>query len=263
MARNLWVAAYDVHAPEVDKPTLAALLDFLQKNKKNIAGFVFGGDQLTNNEISHWTAGKPLHRPPGAFRKNTEWFNENVLKPVEDRLLPDTEKIWIEGNHDNYEYQLVEKQPELQGLVERPILLGLEDRGWSVIPIGHHYKLGKLLIIHGEALSGIGNQASIYHSKKAVENYGSSVLYGHMHSPQSYTRILPHDKRNKWSAWCAPIVGAVNPGYLRNRPTAWLNGFVIIELHKPGATDSNFNVYPITVSDGRFSFAGEVYGKKA
>ena len=58
-------------------------------------------------------------------------------------------------------------------------------------------------------------------------------------------------------AHCAPIVGNTNPSYLRNRPTSWLNGFVIVEFHKAG----NFNCYPVVVSDGRFSYGGEGYSE--
>jgi hypothetical protein len=242
------------------KPTWNAILDFLAKNRSSIAGFYFGGDQMDNQEISHHTAGKPLLRTPGSYKKNTTNFNELILEPLDRLLDKDAKKVWQTGNHDDWEAQLVERQPELQGTVERPILLDLEKRGWRVLPIGDHFQLGKLTLLHGEVLSGIGNQTSNYHAKRAVETYCSSVVYGHLHSPQSYTKILPHNRTDKWQAWCAPIAGATNPGYLHNRPTAWLNGLMIIELHEPTNKNSNFNVYSVVVSDGKFCFAGKTYG---
>lgn len=260
MAKNLWVGVWDLHYPQIHKPTWTAILDFLTKNKKKIAGFYFGGDQFHNDEISHHTAGRPLLRPPGSYKNNTTRFDKNILTALEDILPADANKIWQIGNHDNWESDLVERMPEFQGTVERPLLLNLESRGWQVIQMGDSYKLGKLTLLHGEVLSGIGNQASAYHAKRAVETYCSSVVYGHMHSPQSYTKVLPHKQNDKWQAWCAPTAGIVNPLYLRNRPTAWLNGFVIIELHNPENKNSNFNVYTIIVSDGKFCFGGEVYG---
>lgn len=259
MERTIWVGVWDLHFPLVHKPTWNAITDFIKRNHAKIAGFYFGGDQFNNDEISHHTQGKPLLRPPGSYKANTEKFDKQILQPIEALLPKDCLRIWQIGNHDDWENQLVEHMPELQGTVERPIMLNLEARGWDVLKVGEHLRLGKLTLLHGEVLSGIGNQASVYHAKRAVETYCSSVVYGHMHSPQSYTKVLPHNQRDKWQAYCAPTAGSVNPLYLRNRPTAWLNGFVIIEVHKGG----NFNVYPVIVSDGCFAFGGEIYGAKA
>lgn len=254
---NLWVCAFDLHYPKVHKPTFNAMLDFITKNKAKIAGFYFGGDQFDNSELSHHNAGKPLYKPAGSYHRNTTGFDAAVLKPIEAALSKTTERVWQIGNHDDWEHQFVESHPELLGTIERPGLLGLVKRGWTVVPCGTGYKAGKVTLIHGETLSGVGNQASGYHAKKAVETYCRSVVYGHMHSPQSFTKVLPHNQTDKWQAHCSPILGNVNPSYLRNRPTAWLNGFTIVELQD----NQNFNVYSVIVTNGKFSFAGEIYGE--
>lgn len=262
MARNLWVTVFDLHVPFIHRPTWDATLDFIRKNPKDIAGFLFGGDQASNDEISHHTVGKVLLRPPGSYKRNTEYLRK-LLDDVEAVLPKEAERVWCIGNHDAWEDQLIERQPELQGSIERPLLLGLEGRGWEVIPLGEVKKLGKLAVIHGETLSGIGNQASVFHSRRAVESYCGSVLYGHFHTNQSYTKVLPHSAKDKWVAYSSPACCTLNPSYLKNRPNAWVNGFTVVELHEPTKANSNFNVYPIIVSDGTFSFGGQVYGKKA
>lgn len=255
---TLWVCAYDIHHPEVDWPTFNAMLDFINKNKPLIAGFIFGGDQMDNKEISHHTKGKPLFRPVGSYAKNAKSFDERILTPIEKALPKTATKVWIEGNHDAWTNQLVEEQPELQGTVEHRLLFNLDSRDWQFVGCGARYRLGKLNVIHGEQLSGTGNQASAFHAKRAVDIYAGSVLYGHMHSPQSYTRVLPHDITQKWQASCSPIIGKVNPQYLRNRQSAWLNGFSIVEMQPNG----NFNLYTVVVSAGKFSFGGQLYGAK-
>lgn len=249
-----WVAYYDCHYPKVDDATKKCLLDFLSKNK--IDGFLFGGDQLDLECISHHSKGKPLYRPPKAYLRDIEGFNKDVLEPIEKLLQPGTEKIWHIGNHERFEFDLIEENPELEGLVDHARQLSLEKRGWKIIPLGHSHKIGKLTTCHGEILSGIGNQCGTFPAKKAVELYGTSVLAGHTHSPQSFTKISPVEHIQKWMAWIAPIGGRTNPNYLRNRPTSWLNGFVIIELMEGGY----FNVFPVIVTKGKFAYGGKVYG---
>jgi hypothetical protein len=182
-----------------------------------------------------------------------ERFDKQILNKVES-LLPETaERVWIVGNHDFWSYQLVEEHPEFKGL-ERETALHLKDRGWKVVPCGSHYRLGKLTVIHGDQLANAGYVTS-NHSKKALEIYGQNVLYHHMHAPASATKIMPFDQQEKYMAWCAPAGCTKNPHYLRNRPTAWLNGFTIIEVCEQGL----FNLYPVIVSRGQFVFGGRIY----
>ena len=253
MKTTLWVALYDLHFPKVHKPTWKAVMDFISKN--NIGGFLFGGDQFDNEVISHHTKGKPLYRPQGAYLKDQTEFQRQILNPL-DKALGNAEKVWLRGNHDRFEDDFIEENPELDGLVNRVIALDLAGRGWKVVGLGRSFRKGKLSYIHGEVLTGIGNQAGMFPSKKAVELYSGNVLAGHTHAAQSYTKISPVNHIQKWMGWIAPIAGSTNPTYLRNRPTAWLNGFVIIEYHGKAG---NFNLYPVVVVEGRFSYGGKVY----
>ncbi len=256
---GLWIADFDKHSPKVDWPTHNAMMDFIGKNKEKIVGFVFGGDQNDNEEISHHNKSKILFRSPGSYARNTKLFDEKVLTPIEAALSKTTARVWIEGNHDDWENQLVQEQPELMGTVERRLLLNLDKRGWQFIPTGHVFQLGKLKVIHGETLTGLGNQAAANHALRAVLAYGSSVLYGHIHSPQSASRIAPFSQKDKHMAWCSPIGGKTNPSYLRNKPTAWVNGFTLVDLR----ADGTFNILPIVVTKGQFSFGGTTYGKRS
>lgn len=252
---ELFVFAPDIHYPEINKQAANAMLDFLSRNK--VKGFILGGDQFSNNEISHWNKKKVIFRETGSYKKNTEGFDKDILSPIEKFLPKDAEKYWIQGNHERFETDLIEENPELQGSIEHYKLLNLEERGWTVVELGKGIKLGKLLVIHGEGLTGIGNQAGAFPTKKAVENYAKSVLHGHIHTLQVYTKVLPHDVSQKWAGYSSPCLGAANPGYARNKPNAVVNGFTIIELH-----GENFNIYPVVITKGKFAYAGQVYGGK-
>jgi hypothetical protein len=191
----------------------------------------------------------------GSYKRNLDRFDNDILGPLES-IIGNGEKVWIIGNHDDWERQLIEENPELEGWMERPDALHLEQRGWQIIPLGHAKRLGQLNVIHGEILSGIGNQGGAFLSRKAVELYSGNVLAGHTHSPQSYTKISPVERKKKHIGWINGILGATNPDYLRNRPTAWLNGFTIVELYPTGGF---FNLYPVVVMNGRFAYAGKIY----
>jgi hypothetical protein len=251
---KVYVAGYDLHFPKYDNRTVTAMMEFIDDVKP--AGFIFGGDQQDNAEISHHNRRKPLYKPVGAYKRNTQRFDEDILSPLEQALGPKAEKIWIVGNHDHWEYEFIEGHPEFAGLIDRPTELGLAKRGWEVIPLGHAKRLGHLNVIHGEILTGIGNQAGMYPSRKAVELYGDNVLAGHTHAPQSFAKISPVEQKKKHMGWIAPILGYRNPDYLENRPHAWLNGFIVIELQSNGL----FNLYSIITFDGRFSYGGTCYG---
>lgn len=250
------VAVYDLHYPQYHKPTVNAVLDFVGDNKPDV--FIFGGDQFHFDCISHHTKHTPIFRTRRSYLNDIEGFDRLILTPLEAKLGAKCEKVWIIGNHEDWEQDLVNEQPELEGAIGHVRLLRLVERGWTIIPLGHAYKLGKLNVIHGETLTGIGNQAGMYPSRKAVELYAGNVLAGHTHAPQSFTKVSPVEHTNKWQGYISPIAGAVNPSYLRNRPTAWLNGFNIIEV----IDNKQFHYVPVIIVNGMFSYGGKIYGEK-
>jgi hypothetical protein len=59
---------------------------------------------------------------------------------------------------------------------------------------------------------------------------------------QSLTKISPVEQKKSTAAGSIRSLGATHPDYLRNRPTAWLNGFSIVELY---TANGFFNLYPV------------------
>src|SRR5690349_17581555 len=117
------VSAFDSHYPHVDKGTWGAVLDFVKRNKVGL--FVFGGDNLDCGSISHHTKSKPIFRPRGQMKRDLDGFRKAMLEPVE-RLLPkDCVKVWLTGNHEDWAAQMIEEQPELEGLLDFPAYLNL------------------------------------------------------------------------------------------------------------------------------------------
>lgn len=247
------VSAFDIHYPHLKTKggTWSAILDFVRRNKVGL--FVFGGDNLDCGSISHHTKSKPLFRPRGQMLRDLEGFRRVCLDPVEKLLPRDCIKVWLTGNHEDWASQLIEEQPELEGLLDFPRYLGLEDRGWLVKPQGGHFQQGKLKYLHGDVLTG--GQAA---PRKALDTFVESVTFGHFHSFASATKTLPHSRKYKWQAWATGCVGELDASYLKNKPTGWMNGFNITEFY---GEQGHFSHFPVTVFNGRFAYGGKLYGR--
>lgn len=253
---GLWVILADMHYPYIHEPTFKSTLHFIQQNKNIIKGFIFLGDEFDNDCISHWNKNKPLLQKQGAYKQETLDFDKHVLTPLEKALPKSAIKVVITGNHTRFETDFIEENPQFDGF-ERFKELKLQERGWNVIPLGLSYKLGKLVCIHGDQLAnGFMGQ---YPAKKAVETYAKNVLQAHTHSPQSFTKTSPVDSEDKWMGYVSPIVGTINPRFIKNRPNSFAHGLTLVEVRPNG----HFNCYlVITEKDGTFSYGGKTYKAK-
>lgn len=243
-----WIDLGDIHSPEYDRRTWHAILSYLKVNK--VDGVILSGDQLDLACISHWNKNNHLVKLKGGLKRDLDNFDRDILTPLES-LLPKCQKVWIDGNHERFITDRVQEDPELFGMLDHVRYLQLKERGWKIIPLGGSFKLGKLNVIHGETISGAANAA-----RKAVEIYSSNVLLHHFHSPSSYSKTSPVNHKHKFMAWVAPIIGKVNPIWIKNRANSWINGFTIIEVRRPSGL---FNLYPVVILDGVFSYGGKVY----
>jgi len=243
------VSVFDTHYPEWDPSVWRAARQFISRNDVGLV--VLGGDNLHCESISHHTKGKGKFRTLGQMKRELDGFRREVLDPLERILSPRAEKVWLTGNHEAWLTQMFEEEPQLAGLIDFPTYLGLEKRGWIVRAQGEHYKRGHLKWIHGDVLTG-------NHVSKALNTYVENIVYGHFHTGASGTKVLPHSKAHKWQAWAIGCAGKLDSGYLRGKPTGWLNQIAITEFRKGGY----FNMYPVTLFNGQFCFGGRIYGGK-
>lgn len=244
-----WISLADIHCPEHDRKTWNAIKSYIRKNR--VDGIILQGDQLDLACVSHWNKSKPGLKTKGNLKHDLDTFEKEFLTPLEAMLPKGAQKIFMWGNHERFLDDIAEEAPELFGMFDIVKYFRLEERGWKVIPLGGCYKLGKLDVIHGDTLTG-GHTCA----RRALEIYGGNVLLAHFHNPQSASKTSPSSTRKKAMAWVAPIVGSVNPGWTKKRANNWLNGFTVIDVFRPSG---DFNLYPVIITDGRFSFAGKVY----
>lgn len=210
------------------------------------------GDLLHLDCISHHTKGQVRLREgkrlADAYRLGNEYLNQ-----LDAACGKKCKTVYIMGNHDDWVDQLIEADPNgYEGLVEFADRLRMLERGYTVIPINQHYKFGKLHFIHGNQLAN-GSYVSQYHAKKAVELYNAHVVYGHNHTHQVYHKVTPFQE--VWQATAIPMLGSVNPEYMKSRPSAWMNGFHTAYVMDNG----NFNDTVIKIFNNHFCFEGKVF----
>lgn len=239
------IAVFDLHYPEHNKILWNNILKFAKDFKPDY--FLFGGDNLDMSPVSHWLL------EGGQFRKlegkrlinDYKGFVKEIKEPLEN-ILPDScKKIWLEGNHENWAEQAIDKNPQYEGLIEIENYIDLKY--WSQIPYNGIHKIGKMYFTHGMYT----NQ---YHSAKTVNIVEKNIFYGHTHDHQTHTKITmvgnePH------IGVSVPCTCDLNPQYMRNKPNKWLNGFLIWYMKDNG----DFNHYIIIANKGHFIYNGIQY----
>jgi hypothetical protein len=248
-----WVVLSDIHYPEQDRPSIAAVLDFLQKNRKTIHGVVLLGDNLDCQSISRHTEGLPGLRKEGGFQEDLVGFDAAIMTPIE-KLLPDAKKVWFEGNHEAWLTHFLEKEPQFKGALSFPRLLQLAERGWQFVPQGETFYVGVMGLKHGD---GIGS--SMHVAKKLVDTQCQNSMMGHVHTFSAYTKTSESDKGSKWVGYTLPCLTNTNPKYGKGRPNTHIHGFGIIDEWSNGYV----NVFVPIILKGRFSYGGVLYGARS
>lgn len=155
--------------------------------------------------------------------------------------------VYIEGNHEDRITRYIEKNPEIEGMVEIQTVLDFEGRGITWVPMNELYKDGHLYYVHGTFLNK-------FHTNKTLITYGCSLVYGHCHMPQAHT--LNMRQMNPIQAQSLGCLCDHNQPYLRKRHANWLHGFGIVYTD---TKTGQYNLYPVNIIDNRFMWNGKVY----
>jgi hypothetical protein len=231
------IAVFDLHHPIHDKKLWANILRFTEDFDPDI--FVFGGDNMNLDVISHWIGNKRRKVEGQRLKKDYERFNNEVMDPLDDILRDDVERHFLLGNHEAWVEQYIDEHPEVEGFFEVRENVHLD--GWSTYDYGQVAKLGKLWVTHGTYIN-------IHNALKTAQVYGRNVMYGHGHTAQSHTVTTPLDVESHMAVQ-VPCVCNTNPEYRKNQPNGWLNGLAAFYIQ----ADGTFNLYTIVASDGGFT----------
>jgi predicted phosphodiesterase len=89
-----------------------------------------------------------------------------------------TDKLYIEGNHEDRLRRHLMKNPALARVVSTEKLLKLKERGWEFVPYKRHASRGAVHFTHDVGASG---RNAVF---RALDTYQTSVVFGHTHRLQ-------------------------------------------------------------------------------
>ena len=243
-----FIAWPDTHIPYEDKRAVRTALKILEWYKPHTV--VVLGDFLDCAPVSHWL--KDRNKTKAGLRLKDDFNAGNKLL---DRITQPSVKhlIYLEGNHEDWINDAIEKQPELDGLINLEVGLKFDERranGIQVttLPYGKCFNLGKLWFTHG-TYSGQN------HAKKHVEAYGRSIVYGHLHDVQMHVKVSPIDIEDKHLGLSLGCLADKNPNFMENRPNNWVH-CVGVGLSRP---DGSFSIDPVMICNGVASYGGMTF----
>ena len=157
------------------------------------------------------------------------------------------ERHFVQGNHEVWLDKFVVRYPYLKEYTTYNALR-LKERGYKYHPYNRKklLKKGKLNFTHGKYVPK-------YHAFKHLDMYGESIMYGHTHDLQRFTKTTAGGTISAWSLGCLKDIEA-DEDWLSGRLTNWNHAFAIIDFFKNG----NYKVEIVEIIKGRTSLWGEL-----
>jgi len=234
------LALFDTHIPQHIR--LDLIFEFIEDWKPT--KIILGGDMHDWTSVCHWLGDQSRALDGGLVKQNYEKLNEVLLRPL-CAISKGAEKVYLVGNHEHWLEIATDLNPNGRGYWELSKNLYSSIK---IIPINVPYVLNENLVyIHGLYVNK-------YHAEKTVNAYHTSVFYGHTHDHQSHTIVSPIDTKHFYKGQSCGCLCHLNPGYMKNRPNRWVNGFNFVYTEGKLFWDTQ-----VTIVNDRFYANGRLY----
>ena len=241
---KLGLVTSDQHIPHEDEASMKAIFQLMDDEKFDVN--ILLGDFLDYGCISHWNQGR--NKTLEMQRLKTDYIKGNVILDEYDKRLPQgCEKHFFKGNHEVWVDDLIEKTPQLEGLVEPESQLKLVERGYKIYPYNEVIPFGRLHLTHGI-------YAGANPTKKHLDELKVNCMFGHTHTMEIRMSSSPA-REIAFSGYNVGCLCNMAPDYMKNRPHGWTQGFAVLYLYPNGYFDVNL----IRVIEGKFIYNGKVY----
>lgn len=172
----------DCQIPYHDKLSMRAVERYMADEEWDEVVYI--GDFMDFHQLAKFTKDEPE-----ALTKTlaSDYEAANAILNLHQEITPECKKrTFIMGNHEDRVRKFAELHPQLKGIIDVDVNLGLKERGFKVVksyPDGEVHKIGKAYFHHGL-------YTSANHAKKMCEAFGVSIFYGHTHDIQLHSKVL-------------------------------------------------------------------------
>lgn len=230
----------DVHITQYVPKSYELVKKFIKDFKPDET--IILGDFVDVSSLSHWDLNKRKTMEGKRYKKETDLVNQEL-----DYLQKHSKKVtYLFGNHELFCDRYIETSPELDGIINLPIILKLKERNIKWYKYNDIYTLGKCNFVHGL----FTNQN---HTKKTLDAIDDNIVYGHVHQAQSYFRSAKN--KHPIMAYSLGCLCNKAPEYMEGKWANWITGFAVMYYDEKGF----FNLYPINIIKNRFIFNGKLY----
>ena len=139
--------------------------------------------------------------------------------------------------------------PKVRKALEFEEVVGFEEMGYEYAP----YMEGDILVWEDKLVLTHGDLTSKHTSMAMVGKYGKSVMFGHMHRINNFTK---RDLKGQESGWCIGCLCQLDPHY--NIFSDWQQGAAVVMWKKIGK-EWMYNVEQIRIHDGVAFWRDKVY----
>lgn len=228
----------DCHIPYHDRKAFKLLKKVILDLKKQIDELVILGDFVD----FYWVSSHQKD-PRVLLTLMDEVEEANQILDWIDEHLPQTKKVFLEGNHETrLERYLLQSAPALFGVTESRTLLKLNLRpNWQFVPFGpnqRHQVLGSSLIAR--------HCPPANNPKLCAQRAGCSLIYGHIHRSEFGSAVALSGQQSV----------AFSPGWLGNRKAdqvfdyvqshhQWQLGFGLVYV----SSKNSFHIQHVAIND--------------
>jgi predicted phosphodiesterase len=230
----------DSHAPEQDDVATRCAIKLGKFYKPDL--ILSLGDVGEYGSVSHFSKGKPKLLEGMRIKDDVESAVSylNLMATINPRA----EKVCLMGNHEERVNTYLQENPQAEGLVS--VATEYNKAGWKTVDMNIPYEVcHKLIAIHGVSW---GKYASAAH----LQMYSKSIIFAHIHKTQSFSHAFYDGVK---MSWACPCLSNLNPNYLRNKPSAYIHGLMLIDILE----DGRFFPDVVLIIDGVTSRFGTVF----
>lgn len=239
----------DTHYPDQDKGAVKAVKQFLRDYQPH--GFGSIGDFWDLHEVSRHEKTHDFERAARLIKAGGK-----LLKSFVEAAGNPKFKFFCEGNHEIWINQYLEDcipgfRSGMEVLDYPSFDIGtickLDDMGFTTLPYNEILQIGQANLTHGCYTSDA-------HAKAHLNVVGSNIFYGHCETIQSYSGV---NIRGVHLGQCIGTLRDIDEvKFIRNRATAWLHGFLILEF----SYDGMFTHIVPPIVNGKLRYNGKCYG---